>query len=123
MATADERVSAIILPFVRPPSNLLSITQAERAQSAGWAAHRAFSTGGTWWVETHLTDEGTAWLGVVTPSSHGSREERSFAWLIERTVRGVELTRPMMWKTQLFRTVTEALAAIVGAEEALRTAA
>ena len=118
-AVASAPISAALLPFARavPPS--LSITQGERAQSAGWAAHQACSAGGIWWVETHLTDEGTAWLGVVTPSSRGSRGERSFAWLIERTGKGVELTRPMTWQKQVFRTVSEALASIEAAERAL----
>lgn len=118
-AVARAPASATLLPFARavPPS--LSITRAERAETAGWAAHQAFSAGGIWWVETHLTDEGTAWLGVVTPSSRGSRRDRSFAWLIERTIKGVELTRSMTWEKQVFRTVIEALAFIEAAEGSL----
>ena len=85
VAASDAVVSATILPFVQPTSGTFSVSRTERAQAAGWAAHQAFSAGGTWWVETHVTDEGTAWLGVVTPSGDGSRGERSFAWLIERT--------------------------------------
>ena len=122
MAVLTTPMSATILPFARPQPCSLSITRAERAQSAAWAAHKAFSLGGTWWVETHLTDEGATWLGLVTPSSHGGGEA-SLSWLIERTVRGVELTRSMTWKTQVFQSVVEALAFVETAEKMFCTAA
>jgi hypothetical protein len=123
VAALTTPVSATILPFARPQPRSTSITQAERAQSAAWAAFKAFSLGGTWWVETHLTDDGTTWLGLVTPSSRVSGGEASLAWLIERTGRGVELTRSMTWKTQVFHSVTEALASAEAAEKMFCTAA
>ena len=120
-ASGSPPASATILRFAHPVPRSLSITQAERTWAAAWAAQRAASQGGVWWVETHLTDEGTAWLGVVTPSSRNAgRSEPGFAWVIERTGRGVELTRPRGWETRVFRTVAEALAAIEAAERTLR---
>ncbi len=118
----DAPASATILPFPRVLQRSLCITQAERARSAAWAARKALSLGGVWWVETHLTEEGQAWLGLVTPSSRTSgRADVSLAWLIERTVRGVEVTCPRTWKTRVVYCVEEALAFIETAEEMHRT--
>lgn len=119
---APPPASATILQFAHAVPRSLSMTQVERTQAAAWAAHRAVSLGGLWWVETHLTDDGRAWLGVVTPSSRSAgRNEPGFAWVIERTGRGVELTRSRGWETRTFRTVTEALASIEAAERTSRT--
>jgi hypothetical protein len=117
-AAPNPPASATILPFLRPLQRALCITQAERARSAAWAAHKAFSQGGVWWVETHLTHDGQAWLGLVTPSSRNSGSgEVSLAWLIERTIRGVEVTRSRTWKTRVVHSVEAALAFIESVEE------
>lgn len=113
-------VSAIVLPFAPSCPVCLSITQAERARAAAWAAHRAAVAGTIWWVETHLTEEGAAWVGLVTPSSRSTGPVPSLAWLIERTGRGLELTRTTTWRTKVFHTIGAALTSIDAVEEHAR---
>lgn len=123
LAPPRTSVSATVLPFMRPPPCTFCITQAKRARSAAWATQRAFSLSRAWWVETHLTDDGATWLGVVMPLSRRCGGEFSLAWLIERTGRGVELTRSMTWKAEVFHDVNAVLALIETVERMLCTAA
>ncbi|HEY8613187.1 MAG TPA: hypothetical protein VIL69_18125 [Roseomonas sp.] len=118
-------MSAIILPFIRPLPASLDIAQAERAQAAAWAARLAASWGGSWWVETHISDDGEAWLGVVTPSSSGVRvDDLTLAWLVSRTTEGIALMHmPSGKRAGLFRTLPEALAVIEHTERNPRTVA
>lgn len=118
-------VSAIILPFARPIPTVLNITQSERHHAAGWAAHLAATLGGTWWVETHLSDDGEVWLGVVTPSSHGALVgDLSLAWLVSRTADGFELSSvPACTRSGVYPSLGRALAAIEAAEKAPRAIA
>ncbi|WP_043832161.1 hypothetical protein [Muricoccus aerilatus] len=85
-------MSATILPFARVAATHRSVTQAERAQAAGWAAHQAARLGGSWWVEAHVGEDDEVWLGVVTPSSLGRLpEDRTLTWMIAHRAEGFAL--------------------------------
>ena len=101
-----------------------SITRTERAHAASWAAQQTASSNGSWWVETHLCEDGDVWLGVVTPSSLGRLpHNRTLSWLVSRQRHGIELCSMPSGKTVgISRTVAEALAAIVQAEAPSRSA-
>ncbi|SHK39486.1 hypothetical protein SAMN02745194_04831 [Roseomonas rosea] len=118
-------MSAIILPFARPAPVTLSMRQAERAEAAAWAARLVGEWGGTWRVETHLGEDGEAWIGIVTPSSPGLREEDlSLSWLISRRPEGVSLTRmPSGRVAGTFRDLAQALATVERAEKQPRALA
>ncbi|MBP0446990.1 hypothetical protein J8J14_19620 [Roseomonas sp. SSH11] len=61
-----------------------------------------------------MSEDGEAWLGLVTPSSRGVREEElSLAWLVSRQPDGLVLTRmPSARPAGVFATIGAALAAV-----------
>jgi hypothetical protein len=99
--------------------------RAERGEAAAWAARLVGQWGGTWRAETHLSEEGEAWIGIVTPSSPGLREEDlALSWLLSRTPEGIRLTRmPSGRGVGLFRHVAQALSTIEAAEKQPRALA
>lgn len=115
-------MSATILPFGRPPATHRSVTKAERAQAAGWAAHQVACRGGSWWVEAHVGEDNEVWLGVVTPSSLGRvSENRTLSWMVARLAEGYALIAMPSGRTVgVFHGLGRLLAAIEQREETPR---
>ena len=115
-------MSATILPFARPVATHRSVTQAERALAAGWAAHQAARRGGSWWVEAHVGEDNEVWLGLVTPSSLGrAPENRTLTWMIARRAEGFSLIAMPSGRTVgVFHGLDRLLATIEQREETPR---
>jgi len=111
-------LSATILSFLCPLGAAPKLGAVERARAAAWAARLDGRGAGHWRVETHLDDEGGVWLGIVTPSSRGLREEdRSLSWLLSCEGGGMVVTRmPSGRVWGVFGNLARALAAVESAE-------
>lgn len=112
-------MSAVLHLIALPGDDVQGITRAERGQAASWAARQSVACGGSWWVETHLGEEGDVWLGVVTPSSLGRMpQDRTLTWLQSRRAEGIVLFSMPSGKTaRVVRTIAEALTTIARAEK------